>query len=372
MIQFTQLMDTLPETVPFVGPEALERSRGKPFKARIGANENVFGPSPKAIEAMQKAIYEGWQYADPESHDLRHAIADFYNIRPTNVMVGEGIDGLLGYLVRMVIEQGQRVVTSLGAYPTFNYHVVGYGGELITVPYVDDHEDPLSLIEKARKVKPRLVYLANPDNPMGTWNSGNKISAMLDLLPQETLLVLDEAYIEFAPSDADMALDVEDPRLVRFRTFSKAYGMAGMRVGYALGEERLIAAFNRVRNHFGMCRVSQVGALISLCDQENLKVVIKKVEEARERIRVIAENNGLKTLGSGANFVAVDGGCDGDFARILLAELVKRDIFVRMPLASPQDRCIRISAGTKTDLDHLAEVFPSALANSHRIYTERS
>ena len=156
MVQFTGLMDTLPETVPFVGPEALERTRGRLFKARIGANENVFGPSPKAIEAMQKTVSESWQYGDPENHELRHAIADFYHIKPSNVMVGEGIDGLLGYLVRMVIEPGKKVVTSLGAYPTFNYHVVGYGGDLITVPYVNDREDPQSLVEMAHKVKPTL------------------------------------------------------------------------------------------------------------------------------------------------------------------------------------------------------------------------
>lgn len=372
MIQFTPLMDTLPESVPFVGPEALERSRGKPFKARIGANENVFGPSPKAIEAMQKAVYEGWQYGDPENHDLRHSIAGFYNIHPANVMVGEGIDGLLGYLVRMMIEPGDKVVTSLGAYPTFNYHVVGFGGELITVPYVNDREDPQALVEMARKVRPTLVYLANPDNPMGTWNSGREIEEMLDSLPQETLLVLDEAYIEFAPAAAEINVEIDDPRLVRFRTFSKAYGMAGMRVGYALGEERMISAFNRVRNHFGMCRVSQVGALTSLSDQENLRYVVERVGGARERIINIAENNGLKALSSGANFVAVDGGKDGDFARILLAELVKKDVFVRMPLASPQDRCVRISAGTTSDLDYLEEVFPSALAKSNKVYSERS
>ncbi len=370
MIQFTRLMDTLPETVPFVGPEALERSRGRPFKARIGANENVFGPSPKAIEAMQKAVYEGWQYGDPENHDLRQAIADYYGIRPANVMVGEGIDGLLGYLVRMVIEPGKKVVTSHGAYPTFNYHVVGYGGELLTVPYVNDLEDPHSLVEMARKVEPILVYLANPDNPMGTWNSGKVIAEMLDFLPRETLLVLDEAYIEFAPSDAKFRLDIDDPRLVRFRTFSKAYGMAGMRVGYALGEEKLISAFNRVRNHFGMCRVSQVGALTSLRDQENLRLVTKRVGEARERITNIAESNGLKALPSGANFVAVDGGKDGDFARILLSELVQMDIFVRMPLVPPQDRCVRISVGTQGDLDYLEEVFPTVLAKSYQVYSE--
>ncbi len=370
MIKFTPLMDALPESVPFVGPEALERSRGKAFRARIGANENVFGPSPKAIKAMQEVVSEGWQYGDPENHDLRHALAKFYDIRPNNVMVGEGIDGLLGYLVRMFVEPGRKVVTSVGAYPTFNYHVVGYGGELISVPYVNDREDCRSLAAMAQKVRPALIYLANPDNPMGTWNRGDEISEMLDSLPQESLLVLDEAYIEFAPSEAELPLEIDDPRLIRFRTFSKAYGMAGMRVGYALGEENLISAFNRVRNHFGMCRVSQVGALISLADQENLRNIVDKVDKAKDRIGFLAENNGLKALESGTNFVAVDGGKDGQFARILLAELVNRDIFVRMPLAAPQDRCIRISAGTKKDLDYLEEVFPIALEKSYQLYSD--
>ena len=101
---------------------------GHPFDARLGANENIFGPSPKAIAAMQAAATGIWMYGDPENHDLRHALADFHAVAPENIVVGEGIDGLLGYLVRLLIEPGDAVVTSLGAYPTFNYHVAGFGG----------------------------------------------------------------------------------------------------------------------------------------------------------------------------------------------------------------------------------------------------
>ena len=142
MPKFTPLIESLPATVPFVGPETLERQFGKPFDARIGANENVFGPSPRAIKAMQDAVAGSWRYGDPENHDLKAALAEHHGVAPENIVVGEGVDGLLGLLVRMIVVPGTRVATSLGAYPTFNFHVNGFGGQLVTVPYRDDSEDP--------------------------------------------------------------------------------------------------------------------------------------------------------------------------------------------------------------------------------------
>ncbi len=372
MFRFTSLFETLPQSVPFVGPEALERHRGRAFKARIGANENVFGPSPKAVRAMQEAVAGSWQYGDPENYDLRQALANFNGISPDNIVVGEGIDALLGYLVRMVVEPESHVVTSLGAYPTFNYHVVGYGGKLVAVPYVNDREDLNLLLEKTHEVGPSLVYLANPDNPMGTWNRGADIGSFVSNLPDGTLLVLDEAYIEFAPAEAKLSWPVEDPRIIRMRTFSKAYGMAGMRVGYALGSKDLVKGFERIRNHFGMCRVSQIGAIASLEDTSNLAAVLRMVESARDRIGNIARANNLQAIPSGTNFVAVDVNHDGQFARILLDELIQRNVFVRMPLVAPQDRCIRISAGTKKDLDLLEEVLPEALVEATERYRHRN
>lgn len=152
--RLTPLADSLPATVPFVGPETQERARGRDFAARLGANENTFGPSPSAITAMAEAAGDVWMYGDPENFDLRHALADHHGIAPENILVGEGIDGILGYLVRLIIGPGNKVVTSQGAYPTFNYHVAGFGGVLETVPYKDDHEDPEALITKAAESGP--------------------------------------------------------------------------------------------------------------------------------------------------------------------------------------------------------------------------
>lgn len=363
-LRYTQLVTQLPATVPFVGPETQERVRGAAFSARLGANENVFGPSPNAIAAMQEASDQIWMYGDPTSYDLRHALADRLGVEMSNVVIGEGIDGLLGYIVRMFIEHGDTVVTSDGAYPTFNYHVAGFGGALHKVPYRDDAEDLIALIEKGRETGAKLIYFANPDNPMGSWVDGATIVEALDLLPQDALFILDEAYVEFAPHETAPAIDVQDPRVIRLRTFSKAYGMAGARVGYAFGASELIGQFEKIRNHFGMNRVAQIGALAALHDQAWLAKTVADVCTARDRIGDIAAANGLSALPSATNFVAIDCHRDGAFARAVLSELVAGGVFVRMPFVAPQDRCIRVSAGREQDLDAFAAILPNALATA--------
>ncbi len=320
-IRLSKLSASLPNSVPFVGPETQERMQGFAFRARLGANENMFGPSPKVINAMAAAARDVWMYADPESFELKAALSQHHAVAPENIVVGEGIDGLLGYLVRLVLNPGDTVVTSAGAYPTFNYHVTGFGGVLHTVPYRENAEDPEALIEAARACGAKLVYLANPDNPMGSWHRAGTIQAMVDALPSGTMLVLDEAYIDTAPLDSVPVIDPNDPRVIRMRTFSKAYGMAGARVGYALCAPGLAKAFNKVRNHFGMCRISQVGALAALKDQDYLSDVVARIDKSRQAIGQIARENGLTALPSATNFVTVDCGQDGTFARRVLSEL---------------------------------------------------
>lgn len=359
--RLTPLAASLPATVPFTGPEELERRRGAPFTARLGANENGFGPSPRAVQAMQDAMAEIWKYGDPTSHDLRRALAAHWSCGPENIVVGGGIDGLLCDLVRLLVGPGDVVVTSAGAYPTFNYHVAGFGGRVETVPYRDDAEDLPALLAKSAEVGAKICYFANPDNPMGSYLPGAEIAAALPALPEGCLLLLDEAYGEFAPEDAALPLPVEDPRVIRMRTFSKAYGMAGARVGYALGAAELIAAFDRVRNHFGMNRAAQEGALAALGDADWLDRTRAAVAHARDEIGRILRANGLTPLPSATNFVTADCGGDGARARALVAALAEEGVFIRMPFMAPQDRCIRISCGPAEELARLEEALPRAL-----------
>lgn len=360
--RYTKLIDSLPVKVPFVGPEAQERAQGFDFVARLGANESVFGPSPKAIAAMQAAARDVWMYGDPELYNLRHALAAHHRVAPENILVGEGIDGLLGYLVRLLVAEGDPVVTSLGAYPTFLYHVAGFGGQVTAVPYKEDHEDPEALLAAAQASAAKLLYLANPDNPMGTWHKADAIERLIAALPPETVLILDEAYADTAPQEAIPAMDVSHPRVIRMRTFSKAYGLAGLRVGYAIGHHELIRAFDKIRHHFGMGRIAQAGALAALKDQDYLNLTVQKITQARAEIARIVQENGLTPLPSATNFVAVDCGRDGAYAAALLKELTKRGVFLRMPAIAPLNRTIRISCGDAAMLAHLEAELPKALA----------
>lgn len=361
--RFTPLVADLPATVPFVGPDAHMHANGRSFRARIGANESGFGPSPKAVEAMCRAAPESWMYGDSECYDLRAALAQYHGVTPAHIIIGEGIDGLLGMLVRMLVAPGDPVVTSDGAYPTFNYHVAGFGGVLHKVPYRDDHEDPSALLARADETGAKLLYFCNPDNPMGTLHSAKVVERMIKAVPHGTLMVLDEAYIDASPSGTAPLIDGDNPHVIRMRTFSKLYGLAGLRVGYGIGAPELVAMFDRIRNHFGMGRVAQAGALAALQDQEWLQNVQGDVARARARIAQIAADCGLYALPSAASFVALDTGRDGDFARRLVDALMARDIFVRMPFVAPQDRCIRVSAAPNGPLDAFEAALPKALAD---------
>jgi histidinol-phosphate aminotransferase len=351
----------LPSTVPFTGPEALERRTGIPFRARLGANESLFGPSPNAVAAMQEAARGAWMYGDPENHDLKQALAAHHGLSPAHIAVGPGIDGLLGLICRLTLGPGTPVVTSLGAYPTFNFHVAGYGGHLTRVPYRGDHEDPVALVSAAASVGARLIYLANPDNPMGSHHGARVIEDMIANLPDHALLILDEAYADLAPPGTVPLIAADHPQVIRLRTFSKGYGLAGVRVGYAITNPDLAVAFDKVRDHFGMSRVSQAGALAALADQDWLVEVQRRTVLARTRLSAIAGDNGLRPLPSATNFVTIDCGRDGDFARRVLAELGALGVFIRMPGVAPLDRCIRISLGDDRTLDVLEETLPLAL-----------
>lgn len=360
--RFTAIIESIPDTIPFVAPEQLEREQGRKFAARLGANESAFGISKLAEAALHDAIgIEGcsW-YGDPLSFELREMLSSQYNIAMDTLCVDAGIDSLLGLTVRLFLEPGAVMVTSRGAYPTVNYHVSGCGGRVHAVPYIDNHEDTRALAEAAHEHGARLVYLANPDNPMGTRVSAESIQVLIDSLPPHCVLLLDEAYIEFMPQEAALKIDTAQANVIRFRTFSKAYGMAGLRIGYAIANPRLIRAYDKIRNHFGVNRLAQIAALASLRDTNMLPNVVQAVETGRQRIYTMANDMNLSYLPSSTNFVAVDLG-NSDRATGILQQLAKRGIFMRKPMQAPLDRFLRVGVGTLEEHELLLSVLPGLI-----------
>ncbi len=361
--RYSRLVAALPAVVPFVPPEALERRIGAQLKLRIGANESNFGPSPKAVEAMRAAAAQINWYCDPEGHALREALAAHHGIVRQNIVLGAGIDDLLGLIVRTVIDPGDAVAMSHGAYPTFAFHVNGFGGKIVTEPYRADRNDPEALVAAARKSGARLLYLSNPDNPTGSWLSAADQLRLLDALPPGCLLVLDEAYADFAPEGSIPDADAEDPRLIRLRTFSKAHGMAGARIGYAIAPAETIATFDKIRHHFGVNRIAQEGALASLGDTAFIARVRREVEAGRRHYGEIAAGLGLKALPSATNFVAIDCGTSERAKAVLAALLEREQVFIRMPGVPPLNRCIRVTVGTAEERKLFGEALGRVLAD---------
>lgn len=361
-VRLTQLIDGLPAAIPFVGPETIERRMGHRFQARLGANESAFGMSPKARAAIAAACEVGAWYGDPECFEVRQKLALRHRVEIDEICVAAGIDELLGLAVRLVCTAGTPIVTSDGAYPTLNYHIAGFGGERIAVPYKDDREDLQGLADAANKRQAALVYLANPDNPMGSWHNRQSIVDFLANLPEQALVLLDEAYVEFAPSDAVPPIDTADPRVMRLRTFSKAHGMAGLRIGYVIAHKRLIEALGKIRNHFAVNRLAQVAALASLDDTAFIDKVQAQVAEGRRDYARMAAEWGFEALPSATNFVAVDVG-GADRARKILQALEARGVFIRMPGVAPLNRCIRLSVGNADERQLLASAMNDILAN---------
>lgn len=356
----TRLVRDLPATVPFVAPDAIERTRGSPLRLRLGANESLFGPSPRALDAMRASLDRISYYGDPESFALVAELARLHGVDARNIVVTSGIDDLLGLAVRAFVEAGMATVTSLGGYPTFNYHVIGFGGALQRVPYRNDATDLQALAELTRRSRARLLYLANPDNPTGTWHDAQAIEWLVEQIPSDAVLLLDEAYIEYAPEGTRPTIDAADPRVIRMRTFSKAHGLAGARIGYGIGNPDTIAAFHKIRHHFGVNAVAQAGALASLGDAEHLRQVVASVAEGRRDYENLARSLGLATLPSATNFVAIDVGGVRK-ARALLSALEQRGVFVRMPGAAPLDRCIRVTVAPREDRALFAEILQQLL-----------
>lgn len=359
---YASILAGLPASTPFVGPETLQRQLGRPYELRLGANESNFGVSPEAVAVLQQEAARASWYCDAEHFELKQALCAALGCEPANIVVGEGIDGLLGLLVRAYVDPGDAIVTSLGGYPTFNYHVRGYGGRLIEVPYREDfHNDLDGLLAAAREEKAKLLYLANPDNPTGTLLGREAIAGLLERLPEDCLLLLDEAYYEFMPQEALLPLQAEDPRLIRLRTFSKAHGLAGLRIGYALATAEVGAALDKIRMHFGVGRLSQLAAAASLGDESFVSGVIKEVAAGRKDYEALATSLSLSFIPSHTNFVAIDVGSE-ERSQTMVRLLHEAGVFVRRPGVPRLGRHVRVSVGTQAERSLLAERFAHAYA----------
>jgi histidinol-phosphate aminotransferase len=358
---FNPVVAALDTHSPFLGGKALERRRGRPYRARLGANESLFGVPPAALRILVSRGAELCYCCDPTHAELRNALAEDWSCACEQLVVGEGIDGLLGLFVRAFVAPGDVAVTSRGAYPTFDYHVIGHGGRLVTVPYRAAANDLDALLVAAHRHRAKLLFLANPDNPTGAFVAPSDLLQFLNRLPEHCVLLLDEAYIEFAADKPVLSCTEVRPSLVRLRTFSKAYALAGARIGYAVAHTAIVTALDRIRLHFGVSALSQEVALAALGDRDFVTQLLGATATGRKHYAAIAAQIGIGALPSSTNFVAFDFG-EPARAKAMADWLEANDVFVRRPADPPLDRLVRITVGPPAARAYLEEVLRAGMA----------
>ncbi len=334
----------LPVYVPGKPIEEVEREL-KIHAVKLASNENPLGPSPMGIAAARAVLGDSNRYPDGGTHLLRAKLAERRRVSPEEIFIGLGSSEIIDLAARVLLRPGLQGLTSEGTYAPFSVAIRASGAELVLVPQREFAFD-LKAMAKAITPKTGVIYLANPNNPTGSAFGRAEFDEFLAGVPDGVLVVLDEAYIHYAVSmglrDSEEAYRKRKNLLI-LRTFSKVYGLAGLRIGYAIGRPELLAAMNKLKTPFNTSGVAQAAALAALDDKEHVARCIETNAAERKRMIAALELMGFRPVTSEANFVFMN---VGHWARTLSDDLLRLGVIVR-PLAwMGFPDAIRISVGT--------------------------
>ena len=332
---------------------------------KMASNENPFGPSPKALEAMSAVAPQVNLYPDNDVSQLRLRLAELHGVRPEQTVVDNGSTALLGVISRTLLRPGLKAITSERSFIIYPIAVKAAGGRLITAPMKHDAFD-LDAIAAAIDAETRIIFIANPNNPTGTLIEAATMDAFVRKVSDHVIVVLDEAYCDFAAEfaaargiDYSHSLDYvrEERNVVVLRTFSKAHGLAGMRVGYGLGPAVLMQYFNRMRTTFSVSALAEAAALAALDDKDHTSNTIANIRRGAEFLTSKLSEMGYRPIPTFANFIFFDAGED---AAALSKRIQAEGIIVRplAPWGAPT--AIRVTIGTPEQ----NELFIAALARA--------
>lgn len=323
---------------------------------KLASNENPLGPSPKAVEAIQKALSGLNRYTDPLSHDLVMAIANKYNVQPNHVICGHGTDSLLAYIVNAFTTESDEILTSEGTFIGIYVSIRKYGRKLITVPLKNFTFD-LDAIYNAITDKTVMIYLANPNNPTGTMFERDEFEEFMAKVPNHIMVVLDEAYTTYADDNPNYPNGVryDYDNMVVTRTLSKAYGLGGLRVGFAVGPDEVIESLYKVKLPFEPNLLAQRGAIAALDDDEFL---LKTKELNKTSLAILKdgfEKIGITQVPTSANFILTLMPNE-KFAKEFTDECMNRGLILRHVNTFGIPSGVRINSGTLEETDFALEI----------------
>lgn len=326
--------------------EALKKESGLKEVIKLASNENAVGPSPKALKAVRKTLQSLHRYPDSDGSLLKKRLASRLGVRESMITLGNGSDEIILLALRAFVGEGEEVVL---AQPTFLIYEVASqvaGAKVVEVPLRNFRYD-LPRMKEAVTSRTKMVFIANPDNPTGTYVTREEVEEFLKDLPDHVIVFFDEAYYEFVEEKSypDTRKYLSRHPVIMTRTFSKAYGLAGIRIGYGLAQPELTDYLNRVREPFNVNSLAQAAALAALEDRSHLERTRRMVRDGRRYLIRHLDELGLRYVPSQANFILVNVGN----GKTLYEKLLKFGILVRDMGAWKLDAFIRVTIGTREE-----------------------
>lgn len=340
--------------------EELEREYGIKHPVKLASNENPLGPSPKALKAVDAALKNLHRYPDAGAYYLVNKLAEKLNLSPANIVLGTGSDEVIGMLTRVFLQPGDEAILSEHSFLMYEIMIRCDGAVPVWVPLKSLEID---LDEMKRKISPktRMIFLTSPNNPTGMIIRRKEFDRFIEGIPPEVVIVLDEAYIEFA-TDAEClkGLDYLDSgrAIVTLRTFSKIYGLAGLRIGYGVMPEEMTSLLNRVRQAFNTNSLAQIAATAALDDDEFLQKTLTTIRDGLKFLYAALDDMGVSYFPTQSNFFLIDvkQSADEVFKRML-----KQGVIVRSMSSYGFPQYIRINAGLPAENERFIEAFKKVL-----------
>jgi len=342
-----KVSDAILSIAPYVPGKpmaALERELGVVNAIKLASNENPIGSSPLALEALQAALGGLNRYPDGGGYDLVHKLSEKLGVPPEKIVIGAGSDDIIGMLTRALLMPGDQAVLPKPSFLMYDIMVRSASSDPVYVPL---KSLAIDLKEMAASIssKTRMVFLTNPNNPTGTTITKNAFERFLQSIPEDVVVVVDEAYIEFVRNSdcvQGIAYIQEERPVVVLRTFSKAYGLAGLRVGYGIMPEAIAMLLHRVRQPFNVNTLAQTAATAALDDREFLGQTLKGVHEGIDYIEQRLDDLNIRHFPTQANFLLID---VEDSADLIYKRLLGKGVIVRSMTAYGFPRYIRVSVG---------------------------
>lgn len=336
--------------VPGKPIEELERELGITDSVKLASNESPYGPSPKALAAAHEALEESHRYPDGASFALRAKLSDRLDVGGEHLVFGCGADELLELLAKTLLGPGDECVFAWPSFAMYPIVAKGMGATPVTVPLDADYTHDLDAIRAAITPATKLVFVCNPNNPTGTSVRSEAFEAFMQAVPDDVVIAIDEAYVDFARPEGfpdSLAWVRKRPGTIVLRTFSKTYGIAGLRIGYGVADAELASYLERARHPFNVSRVAEAAALGALDDEEFRARVTRENAEGRETLTRELSALGLRVWPSDANFVLVEIGGEA------YERLLREGVIVRPMKGFGLEDCVRISVGTAEENERL-------------------